>query len=314
MIEKYKKLQQLIEDSNKITLVSHIDPDGDTLGSSLAFYLALKKIGKKSVKLYNKTDSISNRYDFLPSFSKLTHQFPQNCDLVISFDCGSFKRLGIEKGDFKIINIDHHQSNELFGDLNIVEPSQPSTSAVVFNILKELDIEISKDIALSIYTALAEDTNFFTDTTTDTKAFELAMILTKKGADPSIVGDNLTRRNSLAFLRLEALFIDNMQLKKDGKIAIGFVDSSMLKRSGALRYDTAHLADILQSLATVKLSIFSLEDESGNVKFSLRSDCVDVSKIAAKYGGGGHKNSAGFSIVASKKEYVIEKIIKEVNI
>ena len=313
MINKYKELHQLIESSKKLTLVSHVDPDGDALGSSLAFYLALKKIGK-SVKLYNKTKSISNRYDFLPSFSKITHIFPQNCDLIISFDCGSFERLGIERGDYKIVNIDHHKSNEMFGDLNIVDPSHPSTSSIVYSLLEKLNITISKDIALAIYTALAEDTNFFTDNSTDLKAFELATKLVQKGAVPSIVGRNLTKRNSLAFLRLEALFIDNIELKNDGKIAIGFVDNSMLKKSGALRYDAAHLADVLQSLATVKMSIFTIEDDNQNIKFSLRSNIVDVSKIAALFGGGGHSDSSGFSAKLDEREDIIKQIINEVKI
>ena len=313
MIREYEELKQLLESSKKITLISHVDPDADALGSSLAFYIALKRSGK-NVKIFNKTESISYKYDFLPSFSKITNNFSKNSDLVISFDCGSFKRVGIEKEDFKIINIDHHKSNELFGDLNIVEPSHPSTSSVVFDILESFDFKISKDIALCIYTALAEDTNFFSDNTTTVKAFDLAKKLVEYGASPAIVGENLKRRNSLALLRLESLFIDSIELKKNAQIAIGSVDEDMLKKSGALRYDTAHLADILQSLATVKLSIFTLEDESGKVKFSLRSKEIDVSKIAIKYGGGGHSDSAGFSVLAKDKMPIIEEIINEVNI
>ena len=309
----YKELKQIIENSNKITLVSHVAPDGDALGSSLAFYLALKRMGK-SVKIYNSTKILAKKYDFLPSYEKITNTFAQNCDLVISFDCGSFKRLGIQREDYKLVNIDHHKSNELYGDLNIVDATHASTSSVVYDIFKSWDSLISRDIALCIYTALVEDTNFFSDSSTDERVFELARNLTKLGARPEVVGENLTQRNSLAKLRLDALFIDAMVLKKDAKVAIGEVSDDMLKKSGALRYDTAHLADILQSLSTVELSIFTLAMDDKVVKFSLRSKSIDVSTIAIKFGGGGHSGSAGFSVDASKKDEIIEKILGDLDI
>jgi phosphoesterase RecJ-like protein len=309
----YQELKNYIQNSGKITLVSHVAPDADALGSSLAFYLALKRMGK-NVKIYNSTKVLAKKYDFLPSYKSITNIFPQNSDLVISFDSGSFKRLDIKRGDYKLINIDHHKSNEIYADLNIVDPTHASTSSVVYDIFKSWDISISRDIALCIYTALVEDTNFFSDSSTDERVFSLASELTKLGARPEVVGENLTQRNSLAKLRLDSLFIDSMVLKKDAKVAIGEVSDDMLKKSGALRYDTAHLADILQSLATVEFSIFTLEMDDGIVKFSLRSKSIDVSTIALKFGGGGHSRSAGFSVDATKKDEIIEKILGDLDI
>jgi len=310
----YKELKELINSSKKMVLVSHVEPDGDAIGSSLAFYLAMKKIGK-NVKIFNKTEIIANKYDFLKGFDKITNKIPQNIDLMISFDCGSFKRIGIDRVDgCKLVNIDHHKSNEEFGDLNIINSDFASTSSVVYDILVFLGIEIDKDIADAIYTALAEDTNFFSDSTTDERVFELAKNLVLAGAKPDIVGKNLLRRESLAKLRLESLFIDRIVLKKDAKVAIGVVDEDMLKSSGALRYDSAHLADILQSLATVKLSIFTLDMPDGVVKFSLRSEDIDVSEIAKKFGGGGHRESAGFSTSYDKKDHYIKKILEGLDI
>ena len=310
----YKELKELVSSSKKMVLVSHVEPDGDAIGSSLAFYLAMKKIGKK-VKIFNKTEIIANKYDFLKGFDKITNKIPQNIDLMISFDCGSFKRIGIDRVDgCKLVNIDHHKSNEEFGDLNIINSDFASTSSVVYDILVFLGIEIDKDIAQAIYTALAEDTNFFSDSTTDERVFELAKNLVLAGAKPDIVGKNLLRRESLAKLRLESLFIDRIVLKKDAKVAIGGVDEDMLKSSGALRYDSAHLADILQSLATVKLSIFTLDMPDGVVKFSLRSEDIDVSEIAKKFGGGGHHESAGFSTSYDKKDHYIKKILEGLDI
>lgn len=309
----YHDAQVLIEKSQKITLISHITPDGDALGSSLAFYLALKKMGK-NVKIFNATKILPQRYDFLPSFSKITHTFPKNCDLVIAFDCGSFDRLGIEKGDFKLINIDHHKSNTGYGDINIVDDTHASTSSVVFSMLKSLEIEISKEMATCIYTALAEDTNFYTTKNVTQKVFALAATLTALGANPALVAQKLQQRNSLAKVRLQALFIETIDLIDDGRIAVGEVREEMFKQSGALRYDTTELVDILHDMSTVAVAIFILTLPDGNYKFSLRSKSKDVSKIATKLGGGGHHHAAGLSVKKEQKEEILKQIIKEVTI
>ncbi len=309
----YQEIAETIQKSQKITLVTHIDPDGDTLGSALALYHHLQQNGKR-VKIYNATTPLPYKYDFLPGYEKIRNHFSANSDLVISFDCGSFRRLGIEKGDYTLINIDHHTTNEHFGDLNLVKPDLPSTSAVVYELLEHLPYKIDRRSALCIYTALAEDTDFFSDATTDASAFGLAQTLVQKGADPQLVGRNLKERNSLARLRLEALFIDNMELRANAQIAIGEVTQEMLKKSGSLRYDTAHLADVLYSLATVKLAIFMITDAQGSVKFSLRSKGIDVAKIAMRYGGGGHRDSAGFQINDSEKSKILDKIIGALNL
>ncbi len=309
----YHDALQLIEASHKITLISHTTPDGDALGSSLAFYLALKTMGK-NVKIFNATKILPQRYDFLPSFSKITHTFPKNCDLVIAFDCGSFDRLGIEKGDFKCINIDHHKSNTGYGDVNIIKTNHASTSSVVFSMLKSLEIAISKEMAICIYTALAEDTNFFTTKNVTKKVFSLAGKLTKRGANPALIAQKIQQRNSLAKVRLQALFIQSIELLHDGAIAVGEVTQEMFKKTGALRYDTTELVDILHDMATVEVAIFILTLPDGNYKFSLRSKEQDVSKIATKLGGGGHHHAAGLSVKKEEKENILQQIIKEVTI
>jgi phosphoesterase RecJ-like protein len=309
----YADALALIQNSQKIALVSHITPDADALGSALAFYLALKKMGK-NVKIFNATKILAKQYDFLPSFSKITHTFPKNCDLVISFDCGSFDRLGITKTSFKLINIDHHASNTLYGDINIVDKNHASTSSIVFNVLQSFGIKIERDIATCIYTALAEDTNFFTTNSVNEAPFLLAATLVKLGADPADIARNLTQRDSLAKVRITALFIDSIDLIKDGKIAIGEVNEESFKKSGALRYDTTKLVDILLNMQTVELAIFILELPDGAYKLSMRSKQIDVSKIATKFGGGGHKHAAGLEIERAEKEEILQQIIDEVNI
>ncbi len=306
----HEQVWELIQKSHYITLISHINPDGDTLGCSLSFYPVLKKMGK-NVSLFNATAQSANKYDFLPYFSKIKDKFPSKCDLLISFDSGSFDRLGIEKSDYKIINIDHHKSNTLYGDINIVDPTSASATLVALDIL-ESKVTIDKDIATCIYTGLAEDTGFFIFSNTDQRAFASASKLLLLGADPVLVAQNLKMRNSLAKTRLTARFIDSIELLKDAKIAVGYVTQDDLKKTGAFRNDTVHLVDILRNLATVELAIFIIENKDDSYKVSLRSKKeLDVSKISQSFGGGGHQKASGFDSNEPDKSQLIKKIIQE---
>ncbi len=307
-----KKLQLAIQNAKKITLISHVTPDGDALGSQLAFYIALKKMSK-NVKLFNATDVLARRYDFLPHFHKIKSTFPINSDLVIAFDCGSFDRLGIKKGDYTLVNIDHHKSNQHYADINIVEEKYASASSVVFSVLQSLSIKIDKDIATCIYTALAEDTNFFTNNV-DASVFDLASRLVVLGADANTIAMNIKQRDSLAKIRLQARFIDTITLIKDGRIAIGEVTQEMFQATGALRYDTTEFVELLLALQIVEVAIFVLELPDGGYKFSLRSKEKDLSKLASQLGGGGHHHAAGLSVKREKKETILQHIIDEVSI
>lgn len=300
-----------INNAKKITILSHVTPDGDALGSSLALYLSLK-LQSKNVKIFNATPILAKRYDFLPSYNKITHIFPKNCDLIIAFDCGSFDRLGIEKSDITLLNIDHHKSNTQYGDYNIVDDSFASTSALLYTLMQAWQLPLNQEIATCIYTALAEDTNFFTTKSVNEHVFKLAESLTHLGANPAFIAQNIKQRNSLAKLRLTARFLESLLLKKEGNVAIGEVTQEMFQQTGALRYDTTEFVEMLLDLHTVELAIFMLELPDEEYKFSLRSKTVDVSAIAHALGGGGHHHAAGLSVKKEEKTIMIEKIINEV--
>jgi len=306
----FKEAWQAIEESDNIVLASHKNPDGDAIGSSLGLYSVLKKMGKK-VSVFNATEELPLKFDFLPDFKKIKHKFPNKCDLLIAFDCGSFERLGIERGEYKVLNIDHHKSNTGFGDINLVDSSAPSSSAVVFRMLKENGVKVDKDSAVCFYTALVEDTGFFSYESVNKSVFDIASMMVEAGADPFFVAKNIKERNSLAKLRLTALFIDSLRLYKNATIACGYVTQEMFEKTGALRSDAEYLCNLARSLATVELSILYIEEKNGNIKVSLRSkNFIDVSKIAVKFGGGGHKRSAGFETDEKDLYALTKKIIK----
>ena len=307
----FQEIWQKIENAKYIVLASHKNPDGDALGSSLGFYNVLKNLGKNAY-IFNVTKQLPPKFDFLEGFSKIRSDFPLKCDLLISFDCGHFDRLGIDRRDFTLINIDHHKSNTLFGDINLVDTSAASSSAVVFEMLNSLNIKIGKDAANCFYTALVEDTGFFSYESVNKEVFDIASKMVDAGAEPFFVAKNLRERNSLGRMRLTSLFIDSLKLYKNGTIACGRVTQEMFKKTGALRSDAEHLCNLARSLATVELSILYIEESDGRIKVSLRSkNFIDVSKIALKFNGGGHKRSAGFETDEKDLYLLTRKIIRE---
>ena len=302
------KAWKLIEDSTSIVLVTHINPDADTICSALALYPILKQMSKK-VTLFNQEKELPLKYDFLPNYKKFRSHLPSHYDLVIALDSGDMKRLGVEKFDAKIINIDHHKSNTNFGDINIVDSTKPSCTLVVYDFLQSANIHDRRDVATCIYTGLVSDSDFFSYRGVDEQTFLTASSLVRAGANPKLISNNLKERDSLAKIRLTALFLDTIELKKDATIAVGTVSFKDFKKSGATKSDSEHLINILISLATVRLAIFMREQEDGKFKFSLRSKGdLDVSSVAISFGGGGHKNASGFSADTDIVDEIISKV------
>jgi phosphoesterase RecJ-like protein len=299
-----KKIWKKIEEADNIVLVSHINPDGDALGSSLSLYPILKKMGKK-VSVFNATKDLPSYLDFLPNFDKVVNKLPNKIDLMISLDCGSFDRLGIEKRPDFLINIDHHISNTNYGDINLIKPNYASTSQVVYDILKENGIEILKESAICIYTALVTDTGNFQYESVNDKVFEVAADLVRCGVKPDFISKMLYQRDRLSRLRLLAKAYDTIELCCEGKVAFVEVTKEMLEITGAIKEDTDTIVNSVRAIATVEIACMLREDDEG-IKISFRSkNYADVSKIAVKYGGGGHIRAAGATI---KDEFDFNKV------
>ena len=304
MQELFKKAWEKIKESKNIVLAAHINPDGDALGSSLSLYPILKKMGK-NVKVFNVTKPLPMYLDFLPNFDKVTDKLPKNYDLLISFDCGSFDRLGIEEKPPFLINIDHHISNTKYGDINIIDPKAASSSQVVYNMLKANNIEIPSESAVCIYTALVTDTGSFRYESVNDKVFEMAAELVKCGVKPDFVAKMLFQRDRLSRLRLLAKAYDTIELCCEGKVAFVEVTKEMMEITGAIKDDTDTIVNSVRAIASVEVACMLREDDDG-IKISLRSkNYADVSKIAVKYGGGGHIRAAGATI---KDEFDFEKV------
>jgi phosphoesterase RecJ-like protein len=308
----YKKAWAKIEKSKRVVILSHIHPDGDTIGATLGLYTILKNLGKK-ITLFNATKSeLPLQFNFLDGFSKIQDKLPKSFDLLISCDCSSFDRLGIEKGDFEIVNIDHHKSNEYFGNINVVEPNFSSAGLVVYKLLEENKVKIPKKSAISLYTSIVEDTGFFRYGGIGSYTFKVVSKLVEIGVNPESVAQKIKSNEPLCKVRLRAFMLSNFELKNDAKIASIIITKEALKKSGATRKDTKNIVYELLDIVNVEVALMVLELD-GYCKISLRSNALkDVSKISKVYGGGGHKGAAGFEVYETDYKKIEKEIIKRI--
>jgi len=303
-MEIYKKIWEEIKKADNILLIAHVNPDGDALGSELSLYPLLKKMGKK-VTVFNVSKPLPEYLNFLPNFEKVTNKLPKKVDLTISFDCGSFDRLGLEEKPSFLINIDHHISNTNYGDINLIEPKHASSSQVVYDILKANGVEIPLDTAVCIYTALVTDTGSFQYESVNDKVFECAADLVRCGVKPDYISKMLFQRDRLSRLRLLAKAYDTIEMCCEGRVAFVEVTKEMMEITGAIKDDTDTIVNSVRAIAPVEVACMLREEDEG-IKISLRSkNYADVSKVAQKYGGGGHIRAAGATL---KEEFDFEKV------
>ncbi len=305
----YKEAWDKIINARYIVIVSHIHPDGDTIGSTLALYNVLKEQGKK-VALFNATkEELPREFAFLEGYSKIQGKLPKFFDLLVCCDSASFDRLGVEHGDYEIVNIDHHKSNKNFGDINVVLSEASSAGVVLYNLLKANDIKISKKTAIALYTSVADDTGFFRYGGIDAQTFKIASELIECGADPRKIASEVKSSVSLAKTRLIAYMLSSFELHQDATIASVIFDKVTLEATGAKRSDTKNIISMLRDIANVKVALMVLELDK-SCKISLRSDGdMDVSKISSIFDGGGHKNAAGFNVSSSDARAICKEIV-----
>ncbi len=292
-----------------VTILSHINPDADAIGTSLGIYSLLKESGKR-VEIANISADLPRHLDFLPNFSKIKHKIDYRDSLIIACDCGSLDRLGFDVEGRSIINIDHHHTNDHYGEINCVEPHLSASAHVAYLVFKE-DFALCKDAATCFYTALLSDTRYFTTNNVDEEVFEFARELIMLGADHKSVASNLTQRRSLASLRMLGSVLGTLRLHCDATIASMVATGEMFAASGARMSDIEGVVDYARSLATVEVGVLLVERES-EIKVSLRSKSVDLSAVAQYFGGGGHKNACGFTLALGDIEEILDKILEQI--
>jgi len=309
-VEKIKVPELLlnyIKNSEKIMLFTHVRPDGDALGSLFGLSAILHEMGKDVVCCVEK--EIPPVYAFLPQSSPLiigseelqNTVFNPDDYLGISLDAGDLPRLG-EFADIylqltRTFAIDHHKSHEPFGDGRWVEAGVSSTGELVFELAGELGAHINLAAATNLYVAIVTDTGGFRYECTGPRTHAVAGELIACGVRPEVVGMLLYDNWSVERLQLLRLVLSTLDVSGCGQIASVYVDQDMLNESGGTMEDTDGFVDYLRSIGTVKVAIFIKDNGNGVISISLRAkgEC-DVAVIAQKFGGGGHRNAAGFRL------------------
>jgi phosphoesterase RecJ-like protein len=299
-----KIIDRILEEISKhhtFCIVGHIRPDGDCVGSQLGLALALKADGKK-VSCWNE-DGMPQKLSFLDPDGLL--QKPkrgQKFDCVIATDCASFERLGTagaNVSDRKLfINIDHHESNTRYADLNWVSPREPSSGELIYRLLKVARWPITKQIADCLFTAVSTDTGSFQYPTTRPGTFHVGAELVTRGANLAKICDEVYQSYPLSRARLLKHVYSNFKLTHNDQVAYFWLKKSDFARTGAESDDTEGLIDHIRAIAPVEIACVFEELEPELTRISLRSktDKVNVNEIAAQFGGGGHNAAAGARI------------------
>jgi phosphoesterase RecJ-like protein len=304
-----ERFLQLLGDHSAVTVLSHIHPDADALGTALGIYLLLKREGYR-VEIANATPQLPRHLDFLEGFGRIKRKIDYDDSLVISCDCGSLDRLGFDLQGRRIVNIDHHPSNTLFGTLNLVRPEAVSSSEVAYRFLEPL-FEIPGSSAESFYAALISDTRYFTTANVSEESFEVARELIALGVEPGRVAQAMLQRRSLASLRVLGRALESLQLYLEGQVAVMTVTREDLEATGARYEDLDGIVDYARSLVTVEVAILVVERPDSR-KVSLRSKGADVMRIARAFGGGGHTVAAGFETETLQTRELIDRLLERI--
>lgn len=313
-IDNYKKSLDLIKQSHYILIVTHINPDADTISCSLSLSNFMYE-NKIKHKVFNLSKELPRVLDFLPKFDKITNQIPKYYDLIIYVDCADQKRVGIDvEYNAKIINIDHHQTNTNFANINIVDDSKASSAELLYYFFEVNNINISKNIAQCLYTGIYDDSIAFTTPRTNRDTFRIVEKLLQTDISLTKLSNNLTRRDSLAKYRILPKILNTLELHFEGKFATVYLEPQWLEETGATVSESDDVVDMVLKIAIVE-AVGYIRNKNGKSRVSLRSkDSLDVSIIAKEFNGGGHKNAAGLSIdnldIQKAKNNLLESVKK----
>ena len=308
------KLLEAVRAGQAFVVTSHINPDGDAIGSSIGLARLLQSMGKKvQVWIRDETprtylplvgsDAIHNGDTPPPSF-------PEGYDGVLVLECPTLERSGLEDAitQLPLYNIDHHLGNANYGVVNWVDPEAPAVGCLVYRMARDLGQALDADAAMALYLALHTDTGNFRFSNTTAEAFDVAAELVRAGAAPDRVAHWLYESQPPSALRLLAEVLHTLKLYDDGRVATLRLERETALRVGATPSDTEGLIDYPRSIAGVEAVALVRDLEDGRVKASLRSrGSVDVEKIARANGGGGHRNAAGFTLPEPQPIHEVEE-------
>lgn len=313
-----EKVIEAIKKHKRFLITAHVNLEGDSIGSQLAMKELLKSLGKTVFIL--DSDPVPEHYKFLPKAEEISNKIDKAkpFDVAIVLDCPTSQRTGevsrIITKDKLVVNIDHHISNEKFGDINWVDPNASSAGEMVYRLFKEMEVTLTRETALSLYIAILTDTGSFNYNNTSSVTHEIAGELLGYGLEPASVSERVYERKTAADIKLLGLVLSSLRLNDSGDIALLEITNRMVDSTGADASRSEGFVNYAKSIDSVKVALLFREDPNVknkiNVSFRSKGD-VDVNRIASYFGGGGHVKASGCVLDGSLQD-VEKKILAKV--
>ncbi|MCK4756081.1 bifunctional oligoribonuclease/PAP phosphatase NrnA [candidate division WOR-3 bacterium] len=313
-----KRLVRIVKNSKRILIATHIDPDCDGLSAALSCGYFVKHFKRKKAILFCHSP-IPSKYRFLLGEWKFVRKIPE-FDLLIAVDSADLSRIFPDLNYFRstkldsktIINIDHHKSNDSFGELRIVKEEASSACEIIYQMFEKLRIKVDKSLAEIFYCGIYSDTGGFIYPNTTKESLDIAAALIESGVKPGPLVKKLNAKTLSGTLLLSKV-LNTIEIKNG--VGVMYLTQDMLKRNRAKMPDSENFVSFLQAIKNVRVSFFLREEREGT-RISLRSDgVIDVDKLARQYGGGGHRLAAGIKIkknINSAKQDILRAILKEI--
>jgi phosphoesterase RecJ-like protein len=313
----FAEIAQVLREHQRFAVLSHVRPDGDALGSQLAFALSLQKLGK-DVRVWNE-DGMLEKYSFVPHADMVTKPpaTPEDVDVAIALDTAIQNRLGTAFAAVRSaklwINIDHHPSNPRYGDLVHIDSDSPATGQIIFELLKDQKLPLTPEIAENLYVAISTDTGSFQYPNTTARTYEIAGELVRSGLDVGRVNQLLYENYPRRRIELLRELLRTMRFVGEGRVASFSLSLQTAHDLEVLPEDNEGLIDQIRAIRGVVVAVFFEELNDGKVRVSMRSksDSADVCSICQKFGGGGHTLAAGARVrgtLAEVETKVLEAI------
>ncbi len=291
-----------LESAESLALTSHVNPDGDGVGSLLALALVLERRGKEVFASLPEPAQYPPQYLFLPGRDLLSSpdEIPHGPKLFVALDCSNLDRLGKlrekAEGAAVLVNVDHHEDNRRFAHINLVDSRASSTSELIYKLIRRSGWEMDAQVATCLYTGLVTDTGRFQHRNTGPEALAVASQLAAAGADLELISKEVYESQSLGYTRLLGRALQRVQVLEDLGLVYSYVTQEDLMETGATLPETEDLIDHLRTVRGTRIAVLFKELENGKIRVSLRSrDGVEVGPVARLLGGGGHANAAGYT-------------------
>lgn len=297
----------------KFLVVSHVSPEGDAVGSLLGMALALRSLGKEVVAYLE--DPVPDLFRFLPGADTVVHSLDGAgpFDATFAVDCGQKERLGkgfiALKEPGRIVNIDHHATNDAFGDVNVIVPNASAAGELVYDFCMAAGVKIDKNIAVNLYVAIHTDTGSFRYSSSTPESFEKAGALVRLGADPWEISRRVYENHPAKKFKLLGMVLNTLEVVNVGdggvkkSVALVHVTREMFRRSDAEKDLADGFVNYARGIEGVEVGVLLREAGDLRYKVSMRAKGeVDVAEVAMQFGGGGHRNAAGFMMDGSLEE------------